>query len=73
VSSLPKSVLKRSFFLVDLNKFDFRDMLSDDNGSYTNNGQPSTYYKVGFPSVYKPLKNIHGATNLTLYRCNPEN
>jgi len=27
----------------------------------------------GFPSVYKPLKNIHGATNPTLYRCNPEN
>ena len=46
VSALPKSVRIRSFFLIDLKTFDFRDVKADDNGVFINNGQPTTYYKI---------------------------
>ncbi len=47
VASLPKSVTVKSFFLVDLNKFDFVDLKADDNGVFVNGGLRTTYYQIG--------------------------
>ena len=46
VTELPKSVNKESFFLVDLNKFELKDALADDNGAYKQYGDKEKYVEI---------------------------
>jgi hypothetical protein len=46
VTRLPKSVRKKSIFLVNLNDFDFDDLKADDNGSWAHNGVGEKYYTI---------------------------
>ena len=45
VKSLPKSVHETSIFAVDLNVFNLKDLLADDNGAYQEYGNKRKYYK----------------------------
>lgn len=45
VRSLPKSVHETSIFAVDLNVFNLKDLLGDDNGAYQEYGNKRKYFK----------------------------
>ena len=71
VVALPKRMRKESHFYIDLNKFDIKDVLADDNGAYKEFGNKTKYFEfenntVKFVGIvlqptYKDNENIYKA------------
>lgn len=48
VKSLPKAVNKNSCFCIDLNEFQLKNVLADDNGAYSQYGNKRKYYEIRY-------------------------
>ena len=70
VTRLPKSKREKNVFLVDLNRYEKKAVLADDNGSYITHGRKTKFYSVNENSKKDILiKKLIDKSDKSIFSC----